>query len=247
MQEAEKQRKFATLEVIKALSQRRSLPYNSELRIIVGSESQVVSPQMSPSKPTTESITGMSTTTSALGLIEGEPITPQNIHHSAVISALETLHTLQNDVDTYRDTSDLRQLMRDALATNSDKEMLEVLQIARQEMPDAIKALQRERERVVERNGESLSSSMHSDHVSEGIQRRASVRTVESTSGDGQPTLRRSDTVVSDDSTSSGGSGSWSSYVRRDTLDQEFLEMGIDCLTRMTGAQAVVPSWTITK
>ena len=46
--------------------------------------------------------------------------------------------------------ADLHQLMRTALAANDDVAMIEVLQIARSEMPKAIKTLERALEHVVE-------------------------------------------------------------------------------------------------
>ena len=49
--------------------------------------------------------------------------------------------------------------MRAALQTTSDVEMLEVLQIGHQEMPDAIKTLQRALEHVTERDNDGVEAS----------------------------------------------------------------------------------------
>ncbi|KAI0295165.1 hypothetical protein B0F90DRAFT_1752414 [Multifurca ochricompacta] len=68
----------------------------------------------------------------------------------SVRKMLHTLRTAQNAQDRARDAADLRQLMRASLATNDDVAMFEVLQIARSEMPEAIKTLQRALERVVD-------------------------------------------------------------------------------------------------
>jgi hypothetical protein len=50
--------------------------------------------------------------------------------------------------------ADLRSLMWSALGTSSDAEMIGVLQVGREEMPEAVKTLQRALERVVEREGD---------------------------------------------------------------------------------------------
>ena len=249
VQETEQKREFASMAVLKAIRENK-IPANSELRIILESETEVASPEPSPvssDKISTESVTEFVTHRDVLKLIEGELITPESLHPSEIIPALATLHTAQNNIDAVRDTSELRQLLRTALATQTDKDMLDVLGIARQEMPDAIKALQREHERVVERNSEHLASSTHSDILSGTIRRRTLSVQEGGPGGQGTVTLQRSQTTVSIDSSSSSGLSGSSIFGRRDTLDQEFLELGIDCLTRMTGAQATVPNWTITK
>ena len=64
---------------------------------------------------------------------------------------ISTLQTLQNERDAHRDAADLRQLMRSALQTNDDLEMIKVLQVGRDEMPEAIKTLQRALEIVLEK------------------------------------------------------------------------------------------------
>lgn len=248
VQETEQKREFASMAVLKAIRDNQ-IPVNSELRIVMESEIEVASPEPSPSsaiKFATESVTDFVTHRDVLKLLEGELVTPESLHPSEIIPALATLHTAQNNIDAVRDTNELRQLLRSALATQTDKDMLDVLGIARKEMPDAIKALQREHERVVERNGENLASSTQSDILSGTIRRRTMSVQEERPGRQGSVTLQRSQTTVSIDSSSSSGL-SGSSFGRRDTLDQEFLEMGIDCLTRMTGAQATVPNWTITK
>ena len=141
------------------------------------------------------SVAHFTTTGNALSLFEPYPlISAQDFSPSQILPELNSLHSIQNSLDTAMDTADLRQIMRAALQTTSDAEMLEVLEVSRQEMPDAIKTLQRALERVTEGDDEVDSS------------------------------------------------------VRRDTLDKEFIESGIDCLRRMSrGIETSLPSWTITK
>jgi hypothetical protein len=64
---------------------------------------------------------------------------------------LRESHFRQNEIDQARDMFDLRGLMRTALQANSDLEMIEVLQVGQDEMPEAIKTLQRALEREMEK------------------------------------------------------------------------------------------------
>lgn len=62
-----------------------------------------------------------------------------------------SLYSLQNSLDTVTDTADLRQLMQAALRRmTSNVDFLEVLQVGHQEMPKAIKTLQRALEPITE-------------------------------------------------------------------------------------------------
>lgn len=132
--------------------------------------------------------------------------------------------------------------MRAALSTKSDAEMLEVLQIGKEEMPEALKTLQRALERV---NAKAAVGDAAGARVVEGDGkpvRRVSVKRVDV----GEGSLKRSKTVVSlEDSESGQSSGSGDSWGR-DTLDQEFLETGIEALRRMSNG-VELPSWTITR
>ena len=77
--------------------------------------------------------------------LESSPADPESVHQT-----LRALRAAQNSQDRDCDSADLRQLMRTALDENDDFAMFEVFQIARSEMPEAIKVLQRALERVVE-------------------------------------------------------------------------------------------------
>ena len=87
--------------------------------------------------------------------LQSSPADPEGVRKT-----LHTLRTAQNAQDRVHDAADLRQLMRTALATNDDASMIEVLQIARSEMPEAIKTLQRALERVVEDGQEAEESAV---------------------------------------------------------------------------------------
>ncbi|KIY53195.1 kinase-like protein [Fistulina hepatica ATCC 64428] len=66
----------------------------------------------------------------------------------AATEIFNALRIKQSQVDQARDSADLRGLMRAALQTTSDAELIAVLQVGRDEMPEAIKTLQRALERL---------------------------------------------------------------------------------------------------
>jgi hypothetical protein len=70
---------------------------------------------------------------------------------SEVIPALRTLQYKQNSHDAASDLEDLRRSMRAAMQMGSDVAVVEMMQVPREEMPEAMKTLQRALERVVER------------------------------------------------------------------------------------------------
>ena len=139
--------------------------------------------------------------------------------------------------------ADLRQVMRAALQTSSDAEMLEVLEVGHHEMPDAIKTLQRALEHITERDGDGVEAPPGEGVVVAKFMKNVNQKEVE---GPGS-SLKRSRTIISVDSSNTTSSGH-SSDRRRDTLDREFIECGIDSLRRMSrGIETSLPSWTITK
>ena len=148
---------------------------------------------------------------------------------------LQTWRERQNEQDLAHDMEDLRQVMRAALQTGSDAEMIGVLQVSRHEMPEAIKTLQRALERQVEK--EQSSETMIED--------------VEILSEEAEPlsTEGLSRSSISGSTRSKFHRDSLASArASRDTLDREFLESGIDALRRMSkGSELSLPSWTITK
>lgn len=92
------------------------------------------------------------------GLLDSPSIlsSPSTMRPSQILPALRSLHSKQNHSDALHDTDDLRNLMRAAVQTSSDVEMLEVLQVGREEMPEAMKTLQRAFETVSEGGEEAL-------------------------------------------------------------------------------------------
>ena len=179
-----------------------------------------------------------------LGLFEGVPNSPlpapHELQESQILPELTSLHSIQNSLDAAMDTADLRQVMRTALQATNDAEMLEVLQIGQHEMPDAIKTLQRALEHVTERDDDGVEAP---PGVVAKVVNRVDHNEVQGSGG----AVKRSGTIISMDSTSSTSSGH-SSERRRDTLDREFIESGIECLRRMSrGVPTSLPSWTITK
>ncbi|KAJ7276508.1 hypothetical protein B0H12DRAFT_1227628 [Mycena haematopus] len=177
--------------------------------------------------------------TNALGItIEKEPLTPRPVlsalptDNADVFPAICSIHSTQNTLDFARDTADLRALLRDALATSSDVEMLQVLQVGRAEMPEALKTLQRALENVTTTpppldapTGAPLQPAPPAYTPRGGLSQRSA-------------TLSSSE---SSDTTSAG------LVMPHDTLDREFIEGGIDALRRMSKGGEMLPSWTITR
>ncbi|TBU21950.1 hypothetical protein BD311DRAFT_869668 [Dichomitus squalens] len=180
-------------------------------------------------------------------LLTIEPDTTEGHDDSGhILAQLQAVTARQNERDMVYDTADLRQLMRTALQANNDAEMIRVLQVGRDEMPEAIKTLQRALEKEVER--ESLEE--------EAVLVSANIAAVEV----GAPQIAQSDTLgltrsatvhstgsSSTTSSSVASSAGRSSRAPRDTLDREFIETGIDALRRLSGAEVTLPSWTITR
>ncbi|KAJ7194851.1 hypothetical protein GGX14DRAFT_377636 [Mycena pura] len=144
------------------------------------------------------------------------------IEHTEVVPALRDLQSTQNALDYAHDTADLRALLREALAQSSDVEMLRILQVGRADMPEALKTLQRARERLTPPPGQLLPPAPP------GYTARG----------------ERSVTLSSSDSSSSSGAGV---PPVLDVLDREFIEGGIDALQRISKGGEMLPSWTITR
>ena len=113
--------------------------------------------------------------------------TPTSAHlpsNPAEIRArLHALREKENARDAGLDLVDLRQLMRAALQTSNDVQMIEVLQVGREEMPEAIKTLQRALEREVEKEGISASGSSGSSRLVGGSVLTVSPGVVGASSG----------------------------------------------------------------
>lgn len=178
--------------------------------------------------------------------------TPANIRNK-----LSARRLSENERDAGMDFADLRQLMRTALQTNNDAALIEVLQIGRDEVPDAIKTLQRSLERELEREtvlsgrapcppdvGMVLATDLVNPVHNAGGGRRPSFPDhsgAENRELDKRPFAGHTVVQQSDSSVASGDTS------RSDTLDREFLEYGIDALRRVNGSEKSLPSWTITK
>lgn len=160
-----------------------------------------------------------------------------------VVAAWQLLQTKQNLEDRHQDLENLRQIMRKVLQTKNDAELIDVLQVSKLEMPEAIKSLQRALEREVEKEQDGSGSMI------------TKVVPVfeEHTEPPSSLSKLRSDTMEStqshwSDRTQASGNGSTKARTSKDTLDREFLENGIDALRRMSqGTVLTLPSWTITK
>ncbi|KAI0317882.1 hypothetical protein OF83DRAFT_1171602 [Amylostereum chailletii] len=176
---------------------------------------------------------------------------PSPTDPEVVQALLRNIRIQQNARDRSRDMADLRQLMRAALQTNNDAAMIEVLQVGRDEMPEAIKTLQRALEREVEREWSSDStrgSTIESLDSSPAWRPKGRGRSATVTTASVGSTPVASGTVPLPDTDTVSDSSSKKKQRGADTLDREFIESGIDALRRLSqGAELVLPSWTITR
>lgn len=173
-----------------------------------------------------------------------------------VIPTLREIQTRQNTHDAVKDSTDLRRLLSVAIQASSDAQILEVLQIGRDEMPEAMKTLQRALEKIIERdstNGTEVIESAGGPRPNtnaEGTKRPSFIArrmTLKSFKDKPPAIIQRSKTENSADSQDTS-TASASANRTRDTLDREFIESGLDALRRMSkGLESTLPSWTITR
>ncbi|KAH8112737.1 hypothetical protein DFH11DRAFT_1606815 [Phellopilus nigrolimitatus] len=286
LQAAEAKRNADTERLIASLSARPSqvdtTPKQKPIALPPSGSPPAYSTTSSGGTETTDTSSGAKTTTTgssgapAQETVQSPPPTPDSDAAILPNASQTTLHSpptpdeirkelvalvqQQNQLDHALDTADLRGLMRAALATSSDAEMLRVLQINREEMPEAIKTLQRalEKEREKEETAE-LELNVQDVEVNNGEAVGEGGAEVEGKQGSGPlgfGGLRRRltvDSVKSKGSRKSGKKYEWrtsglSAKGERDTLDREFIETGIDALRRLSKGQMLnLPSWTITR
>lgn len=193
-------------------------------------------------------------------------------HHPVLPAALPTTqpqvsHTLtqviewQNTRDSIHDTADLRQLLREAIATHDDQQIMRLMQVRTEEAPEALKALRRalEEEQVREERdrfesapegGLSLSEQAASVGSMQGI--LDGVLGDKGTASEGISIPVKKPTSDSLQSTTASDH-SRSSSASHDTLHREFMETGIESLVRLSLASGKpvtalsLPSWTITR
>ncbi|KAL5525571.1 hypothetical protein ACEPAG_6907 [Sanghuangporus baumii] len=162
----------------------------------------------------------------------------------------------QNTIDHALDLADLRVLMREALATSSDAEMLRVLQVNREDIAEAMKTLQRALEKERQKEEEAGEVNAETARISEeSIE--AGAESTDKPGALGLTGLRRRltmDSVTTRTSKKSKNSKTDGRTTRqsvrsdRDTLDREFIETGIDALRRLSRGQDInLPNWTITR
>ena len=140
----------------------------------------------------------------------------------SVRDTLYAVRTEQNAQDRAHDMADLHQHMLTALSANDDNAMIEVLQIARSEMPDAIRTLERALEHVCK------------DDQVDAEESTTALPSQEEEGNNNGPSLEPGNTSPSNSSA--------------DRLDREFIVTGIDALRRLSkGTDLGLPSWTITQ
>ena len=151
---------------------------------------------------------------------------------------------------------------------STDAEMIRVLQVNRDDVPEALKTLQRalekERDREIDEKHLTGVDEEDADEEEGGEDETDAGTTMRTASTKGYAGALRlgglkrrltMDSVVTKASrkskTSKKGSR-WSmktdQSIERDTLDREFIETGIDALRRLSKGQDLnLPNWTITR
>jgi abelson tyrosine-protein kinase 1 len=149
--------------------------------------------------------------------LQSFPTDPESVRNT-----LHAVSAVQNAQDRACDMADLHKLMRAALAAKDDVAMFEVFQIARNDMPEAIKTLERTLKRDVhdeELDAEEITMALPSSQEAPGRV-------------NGPPL--------------DPGNAS-ANHSSANTLDREFIVTGIEALRRLSkGADLGLPSWTIT-
>ncbi|OSD02529.1 hypothetical protein PYCCODRAFT_1444958 [Trametes coccinea BRFM310] len=158
----------------------------------------------------------------------------QHIDSKDILRSLAEIVKGQNEDDMLRDADELRARMRAALLAPTDMEMIQILQVGRDEMPEAIRTLQRVYDGKTSRRASAIMDdaarklpAIQEDVVSETAQAPHVVRPV----GEQSDVLRSPAPLLSQPT---------------DNLDQKFIETGLSALRRMS-TDAVLPSWTITR
>ncbi|KAJ3745993.1 hypothetical protein DFH05DRAFT_1394532 [Lentinula detonsa] len=215
------------------------------------------------------------TTTS---LTTAHPVPPALLPSASSLPSTEILPTIlsltrhQAALDAESDYADLRGVMRAALSKGSDVEIIKVLgQRDRSELNRRFSVLSDIKRKMNFQNSRSYTSttaltlptSLNEDIIHEesesgdGDRKRKGGRLRSKrgkVAGAGAKLMRSK--AVSSSSTSSTATTNESAWSRsgsgkKDTLDKEFIESGIDALRRMSRSTAdparLLPSWTITR
>ncbi|EIN05641.1 hypothetical protein PUNSTDRAFT_46534 [Punctularia strigosozonata HHB-11173 SS5] len=240
---------------------------------VVPSGTYAPPPYAPPTPPAPASAVPLGLASPAATVTASPPLSPSD--PDRIRALLHQVRSRQNEADLEADARDLRQLMRAALQTNSDAELIEVLQVGRDEMPEAIKTLQRALEREVERETQDdrdalammsasavsdvsamppivggLSASVTTaDPEAAGTREERAFGTVSSLASvrSRSSTLGTEFTGTTSTTDTDGWGGNWGRSAGRDTLDREFMEGGIEAMRRMSRTTESLPSWTITR
>jgi hypothetical protein len=182
----------------------------------------------------------------------------------AISAQLQEIVAAQNEADRTMDMEDLRRIQREILATSSDAEIIQILQVQREDMPEAIKTLQRAFEQCLEHEHQLRDQAMKAylkkdvdqdPSTSSAVNTKDSqtmvTKSTESSQSGPLSNLRRRFTLENQknkDNKASKKSSMRVHHFEGTTLDKEFIESGIDALRRVSmGQDLTLPSWTITR
>ena len=87
-----------------------------------------------------------------------------SLSENMVVTSLRDIQSSLLEEDSKSDVEDLRQMLKSVLLTGSDADLFNCLEIVREELPEALKTLQRTRE-ATQKDGDML----HQEFIESGI------------------------------------------------------------------------------
>ncbi|KAI0822902.1 hypothetical protein BC628DRAFT_1421313 [Trametes gibbosa] len=159
--------------------------------------------------------------------LEHDAVPPEEVDR--VRTQLKTVTALQNELDAKQDTQSLWKRIKAAIHTSSDLQMIRVLQIRDDEMPEAIETLQR----ALKVEGNVLADPARGCRPSSEGGLPAESTFAHASTIRTQPNYR-----------------SYNTRPRRrraDALHSTFMTTSLEALQRLSGPEVKLPSWTITE
>ncbi|KAH9848357.1 hypothetical protein C2E23DRAFT_889200 [Lenzites betulinus] len=149
---------------------------------------------------------------------------------------LQVVTTLQNEQDAEHDTQSLWRRIEAALNTNSDHDLIRILQIRDDEIPEAIETLQR-----AIKDKTKASASARRNAATETSIPVGSILSARS----GSKSARAHTSTIGTESSRQPGDVRLRAWPD-DTLESRFMATSIEAMRRLSSLEVKLPSWTIT-
>ncbi|KAF8154194.1 hypothetical protein B0H34DRAFT_80502 [Crassisporium funariophilum] len=147
-------------------------PSRSSIGLRTSSSSSIepMSPSLSSTERTFPSLLQRMSSTSRLSHLSSvSRLSRTSFRMPSAINVLTDIQSTQNEEDARCDREDLRQLLRSALQSGSDAEMFHRLEIVLEELPEALKTLQRTLESESSQKDELEKDTLHREFIESGI------------------------------------------------------------------------------